>query len=68
MGAKAEIYRLMNRLTEKGLAILMISSELPEVLAMSDRVVVLHEGRLSGTLDRAEASPDRVLHLATGGH
>jgi ABC-type sugar transport system ATPase subunit len=68
VGAKAEIYRLMNRLTEKGLGILMISSELPEVLAMSDRVVVLHEGHLSGTLDRTEASPDRVLHLATGGH
>ena len=67
VGAKAEIYRLMNGLTEQGLGILMISSELPEVLALSDRVVVLHEGRLAGTLERAEASPERVLQLATGG-
>ena len=67
VGAKAEIYRLMNRLTEQGLGILMISSELPEVLALSDRVVVLHEGRATGVLDRAQATPERVLHLATGG-
>ena len=67
VGAKAEIYRLINRLTERGLGILMISSELPEVLALSDRVVVLHEGRQAGTLERAETSPERVLHLATGG-
>ena len=67
VGAKAEIYRLMNRLTEKGLGILMISSELPEVLALSDRVVVLHEGRARGALERSEATPERVLHLAMGG-
>ena len=67
MGAKAEIYRLMNRLTEQGLGILMISSELPEVLALSDRVVVLHEGCVAGGLEKAEATPDRVLQLATGG-
>ena len=67
MGAKAEIYRLMNRLTEKGLGILMISSELPELLALSDRVVVLHEGRLAGALEKGDATPDRILHLATGG-
>ena len=67
VGAKAEIYGLMNRLTEKGLGILMISSELPEVLALSDRVVVLHEGRARGALERSEATPERVLHLAMGG-
>jgi ABC-type sugar transport system ATPase subunit len=67
VGAKAEIYGLMNRLTEQGLGILMISSELPEVLALSDRVVVLHEGRAAGALQRGEATPERVLHLATGG-
>jgi ribose transport system ATP-binding protein len=67
VGAKAEVYRLMNRLTEQGLGILMISSELPEVLALSDRVVVLHEGRLAGALDKREATPDRVLQLATEG-
>jgi ABC-type sugar transport system ATPase subunit len=67
VGAKAEIYALMNRLTAAGLAILMISSELPEVLAMSDRVVVMHEGRTKGQLARAEASPEKVMELATGG-
>jgi ribose transport system ATP-binding protein len=67
VGAKAEIYELMNRLTDRGLAILMISSELPEVLAMSDRVVVMHEGRTTEALDRAQATPERVMELATGG-
>jgi ABC-type sugar transport system ATPase subunit len=67
VGAKAEIYALMNRLTASGLAILMISSELPEVLAMSDRVVVMHEGRTRGALSRGEATPEAVLELATGG-
>jgi rhamnose transport system ATP-binding protein len=65
VGARAEIYRIMNRLTEQGLAVLMISSDLPEVLGMADRVVVMHEGRTTGTLDRAEATPERVMTLAT---
>jgi ABC-type sugar transport system ATPase subunit len=67
VGAKAEIYGLMNRLTAQGLAILMISSELPEVLGMSDRVVVMHEGRTRGELARAQATPETVMELATGG-
>jgi ribose transport system ATP-binding protein len=67
VGAKAEIYALMNRLTTEGLAILMISSELPEVLAMSDRIVVMHEGRLRGELTKAQATADAVMELATGG-
>jgi ribose transport system ATP-binding protein len=65
VGARAEIYRLMNRLTAEGLAILMISSELPELLGMSDRVVVMREGRVAGTLSRAEATPEAVMSLAT---
>ena len=67
VGAKAEIYALMNRLTAQGLGILMISSELPEVLGMSDRVVVMHEGRTAGELSRAQATPERVMELATAG-
>jgi ribose transport system ATP-binding protein len=67
VGAKAEIYGHMNRLTAAGLGILMISSELPEVLAMSDRVVVMHEGRKRGELTRAQATADSVMELATGG-
>ncbi len=55
----------MNRLTAQGMAILMISSDLPEVLGMSDRVVVMREGRVSGELPRGVATPDAVMALAT---
>lgn len=66
VGAKAEIYRLLAALAGEGLAVIMISSELPEVLGMSDRVMVMHEGQVTGVLDRAEASQERVMHLASG--
>jgi len=65
VGARAEIYALMNRLTADGLAVLMISSDLPEVLGMSDTVVVLRGGRTTGVLPRAEAAAERVMALAT---
>ena len=64
VGAKAEIHRLMSELAEQGLAIIMISSELPEVLGMSDRIMVMHEGRASGFLDRAEATQEKIMQLA----
>jgi ABC-type sugar transport system ATPase subunit len=64
VGARAEIYRAMNRLTAGGLGILMISSDLPEVLGMSDRVVVMREGRTVGELARTEATAERVMALA----
>ena len=66
VGAKAEIYRLIVELAGQGLALLMISSELPEVLGLSDRVAVMHEGRLAGVLSRAEATPETVMSLALG--
>jgi rhamnose transport system ATP-binding protein len=66
VGAKSEIHRLMGELATRGLAIIMISSELPEVLGMSDRIVVMHGGRITGLLNRAEATPQRVLELALG--
>jgi len=66
VGAKAEIYRLISFLASEGMAVIMISSELPEVLGMSDRVMVMHEGELMGTLDRSEATQERVMHLASG--
>ena len=64
VGAKAEIHGLMQDLAEQGLAILMISSELPEILGMSDRVLVLRHGALAGTLSRADATPQAVMGLA----
>jgi ABC-type sugar transport system ATPase subunit len=66
VGAKAEIHALMGDLAAKGLAIMMISSELPEILALSDRVAVMHGGTITGTLDRAEATQERILDLALG--
>jgi ribose transport system ATP-binding protein len=67
VGAKSEIYGLMDELAVVGIAIVMISSDLEEVLGMSDRVLVLHEGRLAGELPRAALSEEAVMHLATGG-
>jgi inositol transport system ATP-binding protein len=64
VGAKAEIHRLMTRLAADGVAILMISSELPEVLGMSDRIMVMHEGHVSGFLDRKDADQVRIMELA----
>ncbi len=66
VGAKVEIYKLMNDLVKEGVAVLMISSELPEVLGMCDRVLVMHEGRLAGELSRADATQEAIMHLATG--
>jgi len=66
VGAKQEIYAQINRLAESGLAIILVSSELPEVLGLSDRVIVLHEGRITGEFTRAEATPEAVMSCATG--
>jgi rhamnose transport system ATP-binding protein len=66
VGAKAEIHRLIADLARSGLAILLISSELPEVLGMSDRIAVMHAGTIVATLDRATATQDAILHLALG--
>jgi D-xylose transport system ATP-binding protein len=66
VGAKQEIYAQINRLAENGLAIVLISSELPEVLGLSDRVIVLHEGHITGEFTRSEATPEAVMSCATG--
>ena len=66
VGAKAEIHRLMGELADAGLAIMMISSELPEVLGMSDRIAVMHGGTIVGDLDRSEATQEKILELALG--
>ncbi|MFM8319931.1 MAG: sugar ABC transporter ATP-binding protein [Chloroflexota bacterium] len=64
VGAKMEIYALLHRLAAQGVGILLISSEMPEVLGMSDRILVMHEGRVTGELSRAEATEERVMALA----
>ena len=66
VGAKSEIYRIVDGLAREGKAILLISSELEEVLSMSDRVVVMRQGRVTAELSRADATQERVMAAATG--
>jgi ribose transport system ATP-binding protein len=66
VGAKYEIYELMNKLTEQGKSIIMISSELPEIIGMSDRVLVMHKGRISSVYDRTELSQEKIMKSAAG--
>ncbi|WP_159592453.1 sugar ABC transporter ATP-binding protein [Streptococcus halichoeri] len=68
VGAKREIYQLMNELADRGVPIILVSSDLPEVLGVSDRIMVMHEGKMMGELSRAQATQERVMHLATGGN
>ena len=67
VGAKFEIYNIMNSLVDQGVSIIMISSELPEILGMSDRIIVMHEGTLNGELSWDEATQEKVIFYATGG-
>jgi ribose transport system ATP-binding protein len=67
VGAKAEIYRLMRELADRGVAILMISSDMEEVIGVSDRIAVMHEGRIAGFLDRGAFSESAIMNLAVGG-
>ncbi|WHY72048.1 sugar ABC transporter ATP-binding protein [Fictibacillus enclensis] len=67
VGAKKEIYQIMNELTEQGVSIIMVSSELPEVLGMSDRILVIHEGKIAKIMHREEADQEKIMHAATGG-
>ncbi len=66
VGAKSEIHRLMSKLAQEGKAIIMISSELPEILGMSDRVLVMHEGRVGGVFERKDATQENIMRAATG--
>lgn len=66
VGAKAEIHRLIGELAKAGKSIIMVSSEMPEILSMSDRIIVMHEGSYSGELMRDEATQEKILQLATG--
>jgi ribose transport system ATP-binding protein/inositol transport system ATP-binding protein len=68
VGAKAEIYSLMNKLTNEGVAIIMISSELPEIVNMSDRVIVVSGGRIAATLEGSDIEQEKIMYYATGGN
>jgi ribose transport system ATP-binding protein/inositol transport system ATP-binding protein len=67
VGAKAEIYSIMNKLAASGVSIIMISSELPEIINMSDRVLVMCNGSITGSLNRGELTQERIMYYATGG-
>ena len=66
VGAKHEIFSLINKLTREGVAVLMISSEIEEILGMADRIMVMHEGQISGFLERDEANQEKIMTLAVG--
>jgi ABC-type sugar transport system ATPase subunit len=66
VGARSEIYEVLRKLAKSGIAIMMISSDLPEILGVSDRIIVMKEGRITGELSRAEATEDTVITLAAG--
>jgi ABC-type sugar transport system ATPase subunit len=65
VGAKSEIHRLMGELAKQGKAIIMVSSEMPEILGMSDRVVVMCEGQMVGEVNRKDATQEKIMELAT---
>lgn len=67
VGAKAEIYKLMRQLVDKGVSIIMISSELPEILRMSDRILVMRKGQITGEISAMEATQEKIMYYATGG-
>jgi len=64
VGAKVEVYELVNRLTDQGRAVVLVSSELPELMGMSDRILMLHAGRIGGEFGRAEATPEKLMAAA----
>jgi rhamnose transport system ATP-binding protein len=66
IGTKAEVHRLLSELANDGVAVLMVSSELPEVLGMADRILVVHEGRLVANVPRADATEESIMYAATG--
>jgi len=67
VGAKVEIYNIINELVDRGVAVIIISSDLAEILGMSDRILVMHEGRFTGDLNVKEATQEKIMHYATGG-
>ena len=67
IGAKQEIYKIVKDLTDEGISVILISSEMPELLGMAHRILVMHEGRISGELSAEEATQEKIFYFATGG-
>lgn len=67
VGAKVEVYNIMNELVSQGACVIMISSELPEILGMSDRIIVIHEGKITGEFSKENANQEKIMRAATGG-
>lgn len=67
VGAKAEIYKIIRQLADENAAVMVISSELPEVIGISDRIIVMHEGKIMAELDHKDATEQKILSYATGG-
>ena len=65
VAAKVEIYNIMNRLKKEGIAVIFVSSEMPEILGMSDRIIVMCDGRITGEMDIREATQEKIMHYAT---
>ena len=68
VGAKSEIHKIINQLTKENIAVIMISSELPEVLGVSDRIIVMHEGEMTAEFDYKEANEENIMKAAVGLH
>ncbi|MCI9383749.1 MAG: sugar ABC transporter ATP-binding protein, partial [Lachnospiraceae bacterium] len=68
VGTKYEIYKMMNEMTDQGMAIIMINSDMEELLGMSDRILIIRQGRVAGELSREEATPGTVMSMAVGGN
>ena len=66
VGAKSEIYEILSNLSKRGVSIIVVSSELPELLAIADRIIIMHEGRISGEVDAAVATQEKIMAYATG--
>jgi len=66
VGAKSEIYKILNDLTSQGKSIILISSDLPEIMGISDRILVFCNGRINGELERGQFSEEKILHFASG--
>lgn len=66
MGAKTEIYEILSELSEKGMSIIIVSSEITELLSIADRIIIMHEGKISGELSIEEATQEKIMTFATG--